>query len=64
MRAGGLGDGPGVVGRAAVHQYRLLHDAVDDRRDKRRERMRERPLGVSGRDDDRDHGAEAIGARG
>ena len=35
MGAGSLGDGAGLVGRAAVDQDRFLHDAVDHRRHER-----------------------------
>ena len=63
MRAGGFGDGAGLVARAAIDQDRLLDNAFDHGRYESREGMGKRALGVEGRDDDRDHGAEPIGAR-
>jgi hypothetical protein len=63
MRAGGFGDGAGLVVRAAVDQDCLLHDALDHGRDQSRERMRQRALRVQRGNDHRNHGAEPIGAR-
>ena len=54
--AGSLGEGARLVARPAIDQDRLLHDAVDHRRNERRERRPQRGLGVVGGDNHGNHG--------
>ena len=66
MRACRFGDGAGLVGRAAVDQDRLLHDAPwHHGRNQSCKGMRLTcARRFERRNDDRDHGAEPIGADG
>ena len=54
--SGSLGEGASLVRGPAIDQDRLLHDAVDHRRNERGERRAQRRLGIVGGDNHGNHG--------